>query len=231
MFRYAEGTNPNGSINDIAGIVNENGNVLGLMPHPENLIEAAHGGTDGRGLFESALGISARRSSLTFPFSPCWSTMRLTTRRFERLHRRRRLLLCIRRRCGLASSRFPPASRVKTPANPGGPGKSASLRVMEQVAIAAHKCWIASKDPAFKAYRMANELNSFSGTPRFLLVPKKNYGGKPLLVVQARGNSSEVEVFGPLMSEAARRADRRRCQSLEIRRQHLRRSGLSWGLR
>ena len=37
----------------------------------------------------------------------------------------------------------------KRPANPGGSGKSASLRVMEQVAIAAHKCWIASKDPAF----------------------------------------------------------------------------------
>ena len=59
VFRYADGTNPNGSINDIAGIVSERGNVLGLMPHPENLIEAAHGGTDGRGLFESALGIAA----------------------------------------------------------------------------------------------------------------------------------------------------------------------------
>ena len=35
------------------------GNVLGLMPHPENLIEAAHGGIDGRALFESALGIAA----------------------------------------------------------------------------------------------------------------------------------------------------------------------------
>lgn len=58
-FRYAEGTNPNGSINNIAGIVSEKGNVLGMMPHPENLIEAAHGGTDGRGLFESALGIAA----------------------------------------------------------------------------------------------------------------------------------------------------------------------------
>ncbi|WP_099866621.1 phosphoribosylformylglycinamidine synthase subunit PurQ [Pararhizobium haloflavum] len=55
VFRYAEGTNPNGSLNDIAGIVNEAGNVLGLMPHPENLIEAAHGGVDGRALFESAL--------------------------------------------------------------------------------------------------------------------------------------------------------------------------------
>ena len=55
VFRYAEGTNPNGSMEDIAGIINENGNVLGMMPHPENLIEAAHGGEDGRPIFESAL--------------------------------------------------------------------------------------------------------------------------------------------------------------------------------
>ncbi|PLP61210.1 phosphoribosylformylglycinamidine synthase subunit PurQ [Mesorhizobium loti] len=59
VFRYAEGTNPNGSMNDIAGIINDKGNVLGLMPHPENLIEAAHGGSDGRALFEGALGIAA----------------------------------------------------------------------------------------------------------------------------------------------------------------------------
>ncbi|WP_353640977.1 phosphoribosylformylglycinamidine synthase subunit PurQ [Mesorhizobium sp. WSM2239] len=59
LFRYAENTNPNGSINDIAGIVNDRCNVLGLMPHPENLIEAAHGGSDGRALFESALGMAA----------------------------------------------------------------------------------------------------------------------------------------------------------------------------
>jgi phosphoribosylformylglycinamidine synthase len=58
-FRYAEGTNPNGSLNDIAGIVNDKGNVLGMMPHPENLIEDAHGGTDGRALFEAALGRAA----------------------------------------------------------------------------------------------------------------------------------------------------------------------------
>jgi phosphoribosylformylglycinamidine synthase len=58
-FRYAENTNPNGSINDIAGIVSKSGNVLGLMPHPENLIEAAHGGSDGRALFEGALGLAA----------------------------------------------------------------------------------------------------------------------------------------------------------------------------
>ncbi len=59
VFRYAEGTNPNGSINDIAGIVVNGGNVLGLMPHPENLIEPAHGGSDGRPLFESVLGLAA----------------------------------------------------------------------------------------------------------------------------------------------------------------------------
>lgn len=88
------------------------------------------------------------------------------------------------------------------PSDPvGGSGKSASLRAMEQVAIAAHKCWFASNDPAFRSYRMANELNAFGGTPRFLLVPAKNYGGLPLLVVQARGNSSRVEHFGPLTSE------------------------------
>ncbi|MCR9059030.1 MAG: phosphoribosylformylglycinamidine synthase subunit PurQ [Rhodobacteraceae bacterium] len=53
VFRYADGTNPNGSLNDIAGITNEKGNVLGMMPHPENLVEALHGGLDGRLLFES----------------------------------------------------------------------------------------------------------------------------------------------------------------------------------
>ncbi len=58
VFRYANGTNPNGSVNDIAGIVNAKGNVLGMMPHPENLIEESHGGTSGRGIFESALGVA-----------------------------------------------------------------------------------------------------------------------------------------------------------------------------
>ncbi len=53
VFRYAEGTNPNGSQRDIAGIINAGGNVLGLMPHPENLTEAAQGGTDGLPLFQS----------------------------------------------------------------------------------------------------------------------------------------------------------------------------------
>ncbi len=58
VFRYAQDTNPNGSINDIAGITNKNGNVLGMMPHPENLIEDFHGGSDGRAMFESVLNTS-----------------------------------------------------------------------------------------------------------------------------------------------------------------------------
>ncbi|SHM13157.1 phosphoribosylformylglycinamidine synthase subunit PurQ [Roseibium suaedae] len=59
VFRYANGTNPNGSINNIAGVTNAKGNVLGMMPHPENLIEDLNGGTDGRLLFESLLAQAA----------------------------------------------------------------------------------------------------------------------------------------------------------------------------
>ena len=52
VFRYVEGTNPNGAINDIAGVVNRQGNVVGLMPHPENMIEVLHRRTDCWPLFE-----------------------------------------------------------------------------------------------------------------------------------------------------------------------------------
>ena len=59
IFRYVragrrarpEAFNVNGSTNAIAGIINDRGNVLGMMPHPENHVEAAVGSTDGRGLF------------------------------------------------------------------------------------------------------------------------------------------------------------------------------------
>jgi phosphoribosylformylglycinamidine synthase subunit PurQ / glutaminase len=52
-FRYS-GT-CNGSARDIAGIINDEGNVLGMMPHPERMVEPAHGGADGRRLFEGIL--------------------------------------------------------------------------------------------------------------------------------------------------------------------------------
>ena len=58
-FRYCDAAgalggdaNPNGSVNAIAGVFNARFNVLGLMPHPENLIDPLVGGTDGRGMFE-----------------------------------------------------------------------------------------------------------------------------------------------------------------------------------
>jgi phosphoribosylformylglycinamidine synthase len=62
VFRYVDArgavvdsANPNGSMNSIAGIVSAEGNVLGMMPHPERALEAMLGSTDGRGLFESIL--------------------------------------------------------------------------------------------------------------------------------------------------------------------------------
>jgi phosphoribosylformylglycinamidine synthase len=51
--RYAEGENPNGSARNIAGILSERRNVLGMMPHPERVCDPALGGIDGRGLFQS----------------------------------------------------------------------------------------------------------------------------------------------------------------------------------
>ncbi len=52
-FRYT--ADCNGSARDIAGILNEAGNVLGMMPHPERAVEEAHGRTDGRRLFEGLI--------------------------------------------------------------------------------------------------------------------------------------------------------------------------------
>lgn len=63
VFRYL-GVNPNGSLNDIAGVTNDRGNVVGLMPHPEHAVEPGFGpdtsdamrsGVDGRGFFDSAI--------------------------------------------------------------------------------------------------------------------------------------------------------------------------------
>jgi phosphoribosylformylglycinamidine synthase len=53
-FRYLD--NPNGSVRDIAGIVSEDGNVLGVMPHPDRAFEPALGSADGALIFQSVLG-------------------------------------------------------------------------------------------------------------------------------------------------------------------------------
>ena len=57
-FRYVE--NPNGSRDDIAGILSENRRVLGMMPHPERMAEPAHGGTDGAAMFRGLVGALAK---------------------------------------------------------------------------------------------------------------------------------------------------------------------------
>ena len=53
ILRYARGQNPNGSLRDIAGVANEPGNVMGLMPHPEHAVDPLTGSTDGLRLFAS----------------------------------------------------------------------------------------------------------------------------------------------------------------------------------
>jgi phosphoribosylformylglycinamidine synthase subunit PurQ / glutaminase len=52
-FRYAPGHNPNGSLREIAGVTNEAGNVLGLMPHPEHAVDPLTGSDDGLALFKA----------------------------------------------------------------------------------------------------------------------------------------------------------------------------------
>ena len=53
VFRYRAGQNPNGSVADVAGVSNERGNVVGLMPHPEHAVDPLTGSADGLRLFES----------------------------------------------------------------------------------------------------------------------------------------------------------------------------------
>ncbi len=83
-----------------------------------------------------------------------------------------------------------------------GPDRSA-LSTMERVALGANSCWFKSGDTAFAAYRLAPELNSFSGRPRILVVHKGSPESRPLLVVQAEGNPAKMQAFGPMMSEPA----------------------------
>lgn len=84
---------------------------------------------------------------------------------------------------------------------PNAPTDASALDVMEKVAVGANRCWFKSGDPAFKAYALAPELNSFSGKPRILLVRKGSSDIRPLLVVQAEGRPARLSAFGPMMGE------------------------------
>ncbi|MCA1369854.1 hypothetical protein I6F15_20915 [Bradyrhizobium sp. BRP14] len=101
--------------------------------------------------------------------------------------------------CVIASSTLITACQSGRPAAPTA--SSAALPTMERVALGASGCWFKSGDPAFKAYRLAPELNSFSGRPRILLVPRKSPEARPLAVIQAEGHPARLQAFGPLLSE------------------------------
>ncbi|HET9347450.1 MAG TPA: phosphoribosylformylglycinamidine synthase subunit PurQ [Candidatus Limnocylindrales bacterium] len=67
LFRYADGSNPNGSLRDIAGVVNAAGNVAGLMPHPETAVEEVIGSADGLGIIRSFVESAAKRAAAAQP--------------------------------------------------------------------------------------------------------------------------------------------------------------------
>lgn len=94
------------------------------------------------------------------------------------------------------------ACATPTPrATPAVAARSADtgLDRMERLAVTANRCWFRSKDPAFARYTLAPELSSFSGKPRFLLVPRNRPEERPLLVVEGRSGSTAVETYGPIL--------------------------------
>ncbi len=79
-------------------------------------------------------------------------------------------------------------------------------QAVASIARTAQKCWFKSGDETFSGMRMSNEVNSFSGRPRFLLVKRSDPNGLPLLVVQAEkkgdgasGTFTNIQTFGPLL--------------------------------
>lgn len=84
---------------------------------------------------------------------------------------------------------------------PAVKASTAALPTMERIALGANACWFKSGDAAFKSYRLAPELNSFSGRPRILIVPRNSPESRPLLVVHAEGNPAKLSAFGPMMDE------------------------------
>ena len=89
----------------------------------------------------------------------------------------------------------------QTGAPPAPARNTAALATMERVALGANACWFKSGDAAFKPYRLAPELNSFSGRPRILIVKRNSPESRPLAVVQAEGHPARLQAFGPLFSE------------------------------
>lgn len=75
---------------------------------------------------------------------------------------------------------------------------------MVHVAKQVQACWFAKNDPAMNGFTLAPEVNSYSGKPRILIVPKNNPGGLPKLVAQAERQNGRTNftAFGPLLTTA-----------------------------
>ena len=72
---------------------------------------------------------------------------------------------------------------------------------MERLTLNADRCWFKSGEPAFDPYSLAPELASFSGKPRFLLVPAGQPEARPLLVAEGSSGTGTVSVYGPLLND------------------------------
>lgn len=96
------------------------------------------------------------------------------------------------------------ASRAPSPDRVPSKRADTGLDRMERLTLTANRCWFKSRDPAFANYSIAPELSSFSGRPRFLLVPKGRLEARPLLVVEGAAGSTNVDTYGPLLDTPLR---------------------------
>lgn len=102
---------------------------------------------------------------------------------------------------------MPVLAALLTACQTSGPGNltvkspDAALPAMERIAVAASNCWFKSRDRGFRGYRLAPELNSFSGRPRILIVPASRPQDRPLAVVEGQGSPATISAYGPLMSD------------------------------
>ncbi|MEX6509105.1 hypothetical protein [Jiella sp. M17.18] len=92
------------------------------------------------------------------------------------------------------------AGCASTPTLPSSRGDTGLVRI-ERLTLDANRCWFKSNDPDFTGYTLAPELSSYSGRPRFLLVPRGQEDGLPLLVVEGREGQIDIAAYGPLMSQ------------------------------
>ena len=90
----------------------------------------------------------------------------------------------------------------KVPISSGSSGQLSPQSVMVRVAKQMQLCWFKKRDPALKKYKMASELDSYSGQPRVLIVPRNRPTGLPKLVAQAqkKGGRTQFTTFGPLLN-------------------------------